>query len=897
MIHLKRGSVAPFTVSGGGEATASAQHSRPGEYSLKLEKGYVVLDGAQDWSGFDYLKANVFNESTEPTQIYVEIHDKGTRDYWTRVNYNTVVPPGNSTLVVPTDLFVGEKARPGRPLIKSQINVFVLSIGDAKAPIYFDNLRLEKDPSSALVIPGLLAFSFGPANGHVMKGFTAVSPNTIYSPQSGFGLIHGPSTYAYDVLQPDPLYQRGMAFFTGGFRANMPNGKYHVFLNLDNPSGFWGEYPVYRERSVKANGVEVVHDVVDLPAFLKRYYRFADVEDRMEDNTFDKYQREIFHEKEFDVDVKDGHLDLDFKAEGLGDSVSALVIYPVADAVKGQKYLAQLLEKRRFNFDNSFKRIAPSSNRDSKGLVPAFVPTSAELAKGHVLFARDWMEDVPVNAIPRRSEITNHLNLFANAGQMEPIVFSIKPFRSLGKVVISATDLISGSARIPSSAIQPGLLSHRITRVTPEGSVFTIAPRFILPRSEAELHANTTTTFWLTLNTPRSLKAGTYKGQVVLRFADGSRETIDLSVRLFATRLDPLDVAAGPWGNTIDLPWFAEDLGDRNRMISRLSMAKMASFGCTTFSGIPTLKLTGWNHEKPIIDFAKADEQMSDAKAAGFRSIVVNYNGGIQGFDNYHVDNEAMKKAGFSNYIDFLRPILRAIDDHAKASGWLPVAFNLCDEPVTKEEVDRAITNAEAWREAAPAGILTTGATSITNPKPDDVRLPLVKALKIPNLNEHDTLSVSTIHQAGNQWAFYNGGNRWTFGTYMFKAAQEFGMKFRLSWHWNAAAGDPFYALDCREDDYAWCVTNSRMEMIPTIHFDRDIRAGIDDYRSMLTLERLIHAHPNHPYAKSAQKLLDDKLGAFQLGDRDHNAKWPVSEFREYRLKLAEAIEKLAGGS
>ena len=383
----------------------------------------------------------------------------------------------------------------------------------------------------------------------------------------------------------------------------------------------------------------------------------------------------------------------------------------------------------------------------------------------------------------------------------------------------------------------------------------------------------------------------------MLRFADGSRETIDLSVRLFATRLDPLDVAAGPWGNTIDLPWFAEDLGDRNRMISRLSMAKMASYGCTTFSGIPILKLTGWNHEKPIIDFAKADEQMSDAKAAGFRSIVVNYNGGIQGFDNYHVDNEAMKKAGFSNYIDFLRPILRAIDDHAKASGWLPVAFNLCDEPVTKEEVDRAITNAEAWREAAPAGILTTGATSITNPKPDDVRLPLVKALKIPNLNEHDTLSVSTIHQAGNQWAFYNGGNRWTFGTYMFKAAQEFGMKFRLSWHWNAAAGDPFYALDCREDDYAWCVTNSRMEMIPTIHFDRDIRAGIDDYRSMLTLERLIHAHPNHPYAKSAQKLLDDKLGAFQLGDRDHNAKWPVSEFREYRLKLAEAIEKLAGGS
>ena len=30
-------------------------------------------------------------------------------------------------------------------------------------------------------------------------------------------------------------------------------------------------------------------------------------------------------------------------------------------------------------------------------------------------------------------------------------------------------------------------------------------------------------------------------------------------------------------------------------------------------------------------------------------------------------------------------------------------------------------------------------------------------------------------------------------------------MKFRVSWHWNVVAGDPYYALDCREDDYAWC--------------------------------------------------------------------------------------------
>ncbi len=120
-------------------------------------------------------------------------------------------------------------------------------------------------------------------------------------------------------------------------------------------------------------------------------------------------------------------------------------------------------------------------------------------------------------------------------------------------------------------------------------------------------------------------------------------------------------------------------------------------------------------------------------------------------------------------------------------------------------------------------------------------------------------------------------------------------MKFRLSWHWNAAAGDPYYALDCREDDYAWVATNARRELIPAIHFERDIRGGIDDYRAMLTLSRLLRAHPNHPKAEAARRLLDTKLASFHLGDRDHDAKWPKSEYQTYRRQVLEAIEQLTG--
>lgn len=894
---FENGKMAPFTgASGDGVAEVVTEHASEGRYALKVNKGYVTLDDPQNWTGYDFFKADVFNASDIPEQVYVEMRDKATTDYWTRVNYITVVPPGPSTLIVPTDIYVGEKSRPGRPVDKANITRFVLNVSDAKAPIYFDNLRLERDLSDSIKVPGLQAFSFGPGTGPLMRGYTGVTPATLYSSGRGYGLKNAQVWRAFDVLQPDPLYENFICIESGGFAVDVPDGRYHVFVNLDSPSGYWGEYQVYRERTVKANGTEVVHDTMDLPRFMQRYFRFANVEDRPDENTFDKYQRAYFSEKEFDVDVKGGQLYLEFNGENWANSVSALVLYPAnnaAQAAAGQKYLDNLRERRRFYFDNYFKRVLPNGTRDSKGAVPALAPTAAEQTAGYVPFVRDWMEDIYVNSVPRREEVTRKLDVFASARELEPIVFSLYPLRDAGDATVTVSDLTSPAGTIPAAAIQLGVVSHRLSRVTMEGTVYTIAPRYIMPRATAAIRKGTTTTFWLTLHTPNPVKAGTYKGQIKLAFADGKSDTFDLTARVFATPLDGLDVPAGPWGSNIDLPWYHEDLGNYSQSMFRKCLAKMREYGCTTFSGIPVLRITGWKDRKPEIDFAQADREMADARAAGFKAVVVNYNGGIQGFNNYFVDDGAMQSAGFTNYTDFLRAVLAAVDAHGKQAGWLPVAYNLCDEPI-KDDVPRAVANAQAWRAAAPADVFTTGATSVESAAADDPHLQLAKALKIANLNNHADAAIQAIHAAGGDWAFYNGGNRWTFGTYMYKCAQQYGMKFRLSWHWNASAGDPYYALDCREDDYAWCSTNATMDLIPTIHFEREIREGIDDYRYMLTLARLLQQKPNHPAAAAARKLLDDKLASFHLGEREHNAKWPGAEYRTYRLQLAQAIEQLS---
>ncbi len=894
LADFEEGKPAPFTGSAPGAAEAVIEHATKGRYALRVHNGYAVWDGAIDWSGYDFFKADAYNPSSAPISLYVEIRAQATQDYWTRVNYTTVIPPGASTLVLPTDLYVGEKSRPGRPLDPAHITHLVFSVEGEKNALYFDNLRVEKDLSDSVKVPGLKAYSFGPANFKPMRGFTAVTPATLYSPGRGFGLLNAQVWRAFDVLQPDPLYENFMCIEKGAFAVDLPNGNYHVFLNLDSPSGFWGEYQIYRSRTVKANGVTVVQETMDLPRFLARYFRYSDVEDRLDENTFDKYQRSYFSEKQFDVSVTDGQLKLDFDGAVWANSVSALVIYPSAQAPAGKRYLANLQERRRFYFNNYFKRIAPDGLHDSRGAIPAFSPTAEERTKGYALFSRDWMEDVPINGVPRREEVSKPIEAFASAGQLEPLVFSFYPLKGLGSVTLSVGDLKSERGSVlPGSSITAAVVSHRLTRVTSEGTVYTIAPRLLMPRSTASLSAGATTTFWLTLHTPAVVKSGLYQGRITLKFADGKTDSVPLRIRLFATPLDPLDVAAGPWGSSLDIPWYSEDLGGWHREMYRKSLMKMREYGCTTFSGVPTLRLRGWKDHVPDIDFSQADQEMADAKELGFKRILVNYNGGIQGFDNYRIDEDAMRAAGFTQYVDYVRAMLTLVDGHARAAGWLPFAFNLSDEPIGDAAL-AAAANARAWREAAPPTLFTTGATSVENPKPDDPHLALAKALRVPALNGHDEPAIAAIRAAGNDWGFYNGGNRWTYGTYMYKCAKQFGMKFRLDWYWNASAGDPCYALDCREDDYAWVVTNARKELIPTLHFEREIREGIDDYRYMLTLARLVDAHPGSPATVAGRKLLDEKLNAFKLGERDHDRKWPIQEYADYRLRLAEAVEALS---
>src|SRR5262249_11259398 len=155
-----------------------------------------------------------------------------------------------------------------------------------------------------------------------------------------------------------------------------------------------------------------------------------------------------------------GQLNLEFQGENWGCSVSAVVIFPVAKSAQGEAFLQYTEARRRFYFDNYFKRVLPEPS--GKPLEP----TEAEVSRGFVAFQRDFMQDVSYNDTRQPQDAGDVLKGEAFAGEYEPVTLALVPLRDLGMVQVSVGNLTSAAATIPAAAIDVGVVSYRISRVT-----------------------------------------------------------------------------------------------------------------------------------------------------------------------------------------------------------------------------------------------------------------------------------------------------------------------------------------------------------------------------------------------------------------------------------------------
>lgn len=850
--------------------TIVRENAPQGEQAYQVQKGYAAYDGPQDWSGYDFIKIDVFNPQKEPVPCGVEIRDEQTRDYWTRVNYSTIVPPGKSTVTIPTDIYVGEKSRPGHRLIKNKVNRFVLV--SEKGTLVFDNIRLERLDLAKVQFDGLQAFDFGLPDSPVMPGYMSVSAGVMHAEGRGYGFKSG-WMRGFDGFQPDALFQDFIIGDDFAFQVDVPNGKYHVIMNIDSPGGFWGEVQQYTHRQVIANGMPAVDEKMTIDEFTRSYFRDAHKEDLPGLDTFEQYIGPMFHVKQFDIDVTDGKALFGFKSDGRwGIALSALVMYPADKADAGTKFWEWTTQQRRAQFNDYFKQIAPQA-------AGAKAP-----AGGYSLFRCGLMNLPNANDGPGPQDTipAEGMSHFLAQGEEQAIIVALQPGQDLGEISVEVSEFSGpGGARLDPKTFQPGWLDYRITRVTAEGSVYTVSPRYWHPVPAPA--GKVTRTFWVRTKIGKDARPGAYKGKLTIRPKSGPAKDVPVAITVLPFALDEAtDVAAGPWGCGIYLPWADGDPKTHQwdwQMFEKVLDA-LRENGFTTVTGLPHIGMKA-AAGKVTLDFTQADKEMKALRGHGFSQMISSYGAGL-GYPAYGENGGAdafAKSAGFASGEEFLKALYGQIEQHAAANNWLPVAWNLCDEPLGDAAAASASNAALHDRVAKALNFkLQTfmGATSMEGSDPKNPHYALVTSLPMPSLNIHDEASIRLIHDGGRKFSFYNGGDRWTFGRYMKALVVRHGLAYRVTWHLNVVAGNPYYALDCREDDYCFYNSDQAQMLVPSVTLLGRILPGMNDYRYLTTLQRLIKEKSGSPAAAEAKKVFEEQVdlrpGKDRLGPKDDAA-------------------------
>ena len=237
-----------------------------------------------------------------------------------------------------------------------------------------------------------------------------------------------------------------------------------------------------------------------------------------------------------------------------------------------------------------------------------------------------------------------------------------------GKLHVAISDL-TGPGKIAADSIKLGYVSNRLTRVSGDGAVYTIAPRFVVPRDTIDARRNVAREFWLTVHPTDDTPAGLYRGEITLTPEHGQPQRVPVEYRVYPGTLDPVDVPVGPWSHEIGIPWDASDPAAQawNQTMSERSLRKLKEYGFTTFSGLPRLRLLGWKDSQPQIDFSEGRPPDGACPPRGVHDARGNVYQLRRAESVRPRRIGAMQAAGFNDYSQYIKAIFSAVQEHAES--------------------------------------------------------------------------------------------------------------------------------------------------------------------------------------------------------------------------------------
>ena len=488
-----------------------------------------------DWSAYSYLNIDVFNPSNLVQPFSVELRDTATVDYWSRVNWDSVVAPGQSIFTMPIDVYVGEKSEikvRRRIDLKHITRLAVASAGPLN--ITLGKFTLVPQPGFQFDFPKLLKIDMQPRSGPVLKAFTGVYPDTLFERRRAYGIANQSTVCQnQDRQHPDDLLRDWVAFSSGGLDFSLPTGDYGVWLVLED-AGYWEYYQNYKARSVVVSGAAFVNQSMDVNEFWKRYYFHSSDEDLPGQSSWERYIKPRYLDRALflQASVRSGNepLSIRFSSQNFyGCTLSALLIWPMVQNATATKFLSELETRLRQQYDRNYMQVMPSA----RGVMPPRSSSTAPLKSRLAFFSPPITDTIEANGNPRAEESVAELNVTVAAnGEAALMVCFVDQALDSAVVPISLTSVSLENLGSLTSTVQ--VVRYKQKRLTADGTVWANKPRLLIKQKFALPLpvTNITRCLWIEVHgqSKTAAKLKVHTSTIVLNFAAAGSVTLPLTV-------------------------------------------------------------------------------------------------------------------------------------------------------------------------------------------------------------------------------------------------------------------------------------------------------------------------------------------------------------------------------
>jgi len=487
------------------------------------------------------------------------------------------------------------------------------------------------------------------------------------------------------------------------------------------------------------------------------------------------------------------------------------------------------------------------------------------LAAGPVVFTKGVMEDVAPEDLPSPDSVVKRIELIACPGEFEPFSLAVRG-SSDGSLTWAVSDLRrkGGAGLIPSSAVEiaPVVYGEAEGHLGKYGHVkdYILQPR----QTGTVVLTDRTGWLWLTVGVPADAAAGRYEGTVTLKVTEtGATTVLPLTVEVLPIRL------AGQRKTQFAL-LFTAAFGQYHTAQSRAKRrpAALSFYKQLKDHGMTCIapKCSDWPYKPGRFDgLAACVEAAREAGLTGpviwYMSSLINATKGGRRYAHYDgkCDNW-LEKRDLAN----LARIVTDVRKLAKDKGWGEIRFMTIDEPGTQ-------TGDLDIRRLRMGTILPKTLKAV-----DDLGARGVATMSEPVDDKHNRRWVTELDELRKLWdvarpychtRIYGYGHPQGRTGLAFEQADCRKRGHEMWWYYNPASmGKNRYAARVYFGLWGWKVAADGLTAWTypggrTVQFEL-IREGIDDWKYLSTLERLVQTQRGAQKDRRAAKEFLDALKA-----------------------------------